>query len=636
MTEGDHHRIIRALTEQSGIVVLGPGCRRIGAGGTSDDAWAEVTTRVRRIASALAGGDEDGQSEEQEFLSDFWRGIYSDDERRLHPPGEVTDPMTTLSEDSVETWRTMLAVPVLRAIRSATQALGNSIGTGRTVVSDWERVVVVGTADNELTAAATTTRDNLAEAADTACVLLQVLGGPARLSERQKQLARRLLPGGLQQYEANQQLKRRLPLFKLDAVAEALNGTLARSFPPGEASRLDGATVEWLSSLLRHLLFCDSTVPPSQAELAFFVNLTSPYDMPPKGVRRPRSGQYLLEAREPGEARELLADDINTLLRHRYPAPGAGTAERRRFMLTIAATLRANWEYQRQIAVESEDNVKKLPIAFVLDYDLAFEQALLRVTPEPSQEWKREGFHVLVPVWAHRFGARAVSVEWLFGTLERNGFGGMQAASDCTWQWLCDVPYPAPGKLPIGPVVIKLNGSPLHRSGANTLGIEPSRLGLPAKHHLYADDPISPAVILSESRQLQVISSFPFPGWTQNEDSFIPWLMGPNGLGWASRAWLYLGMGFTDYLARVRLFYDTVGHRTDPLANESKWAHHLAVDREFTWPEERLLEALGVRAIESRLEKLTGYPADSAFLVGDAARVSERVAALVAKAGGRL
>ena len=61
--------------------------------------------------------------------------------------------------------------------------------------------------------------------------------------------------------------------MKVDAIAHVLEQFQRRCFVIGDLG-ITGGLVEWLADLFWHLMVTDSGVPPSQTEMAFYVNLT--------------------------------------------------------------------------------------------------------------------------------------------------------------------------------------------------------------------------------------------------------------------------------------------------------------------------------------------------------------------------
>ena len=642
MNNTDWDTLLKTIAMQSPVLVLGPGCRRIGYDDPSSKAWAEVHRRVQLLAAALG-------ADERPFLAGFWAQMLSKQNPGRNPEEDLEAEVSPSSP--LDHWRIELATSVFRALRAATRLLGDTILGGRSPVSTWEGVALSAEGAQEVkrlwsdlgarrvvekmkygdSQPRPALECHLHAAADVAIVLSQETGDRRQLNETQARVAERLK--GLSPEHVNgkndEATLRSLRLLKLDRIAADLEAVRETCFGEDEF-HLDGSVVEWLSLLLRHVLVCDSKVPPSQGELTFHLNLiTNPADKA-RGVGRPS-----LRVHPPGAPLSVdeqgVDSDIRDLLARRYAWRENPLGAREDFALTAAATLRAQWNQESRKLRDDRGTSRvdpatwpegwRLPLAIVSDYDLSLEKALMAITPMPTEENPRQGFHVLIPVWTSHNKSKDRYIEWLFATFLKDRIG--QPAAECTeLQWLIDVEDPTPSdELLVGPIVIKLNGSPLHTYRGCPLDDDPGNLDLPTTHNRYSGR-ITPAVVYSESSSLSTIDRFLSPtDYTRGMGEF---LRGVYCLNWSHRAWLYFGMGFYDWLTRVRLYFDIRDRRPsgriDRQTNGDGQTNiegqtqdrrsefqHLAVDREFGWPEERLLEALGVRTMETQLENLTEY-----------------------------
>lgn len=607
----DKRELQSILASRTPVVVLGPGCRRIGYDTGPD--WQELQRRVGLVLQAI-GPDSECRSLDPEalqmFLGQFWVSKQSDEARH---ETEGDDPWVTLDVDidsggpraPLDRARTALAHDVLCALFTATRCLGSSIATRTLPIRDWHEVSARGD-EEELGMDA---RRFLESAAALAAALGNLAANePLARADRQALRDHGLLEmDGASAIEFAADERDALETLKIDAVAGLLSDLVDRCFD-GKRPTVDlsGAVVEWLSDLLWHLIRSDSDVPPSQAELAFYVNLGPLEDTAgdPWRFTRPRPGDYRRLKDRSGDS---LSRDIETLLKPVRPraARNDWSHDRGTFALTIAASLLEAWSSEESSAKQKEEQTgfakaRKPVVALVSDYDLMLERALARCL------YDGEAFHVAVPV---RIGAlERGMIDWLLGTF-RKGAGARVEMPE--WSWLAEQPPRGDVKrCPMcGPVIVKLNGSPLHvlHEETNEPSVDDMDLATDEdsrRRELEGTELVKPIAVFSEPQSVATLMSLNQVAQSESlaRSVFV------DGLDWDTRNWLFLGHRFTDWLPRMGLFFNFYG-----LAGQVKPRppttdrRRLAVDRSFDWPELAVLDALAIKAGHDSLASISRY-----------------------------
>lgn len=622
----------RLFAEGTPVVVIGAGCQRVGYDGGR--AWIEVTRRVALIAAALP--DPPGKGSLSVFLEAFWRGGLaprSPAKQAAYIKARKYDifqpPIGRRS--TADAARTALGRELLTALSEGTRCLGLVISSGRTPVRHWQDVRFRRDARGALAAAVradATAAIGKAEAALSRFVAISGAlsewsaghectpgddGDVRRMLEREGMSIDEPLQDGAPLHHI-------LGTLRIKAISEHAKVLRDGYFTKQARQPVSGATIEWMSELLWHVIACASGVPPSQSALAFYVNL----------VEGPRPTERLFHRSRPGEYRgelESLPTDLERLIRtydHGLEKNGAREADgRSKLFRTLAATLVEMWVRDERAAQPSEPQPARQPpeldvqrarpeacvIALVSVYDLMLERHLFDVlSPEQC-------FHMVVPVWV---GARRrEELRWLWGTFTKRASlpwcaehltgPPTHGALDGAWRW-CD----QDAFLDVaGPIVVKVNGSPLFRlsDGVNatvkSLGLEDGLGGLDAL------DEVRPATIFSEYDS--VTSMMGFSSGQDETTRVLPRGLTDTQLSWKRRDWVFLGDSFPEWLPRLRLAY-----RANPRSANSR--RKIAIDRHFDWPELALLETLEVDPRCGDLAQVASYalssdvPAYSDFL----------------------
>lgn len=617
-------RVQRAVALGSPVLVIGPGCHRIGYETTP--AWKKVTARMAALYETLEEGPE------QAFLRQFWESKLSDETRRgIVGQGLGTHAIDKFGEHAAaikkrEPARAQLAGMLLRALVECTRCLGTVISGGQTPVSNW-LAVSYGQFGKPYSEAAKAQFDLAATAVNRATALAAALD--AALPKKKSELA--LV------HEKTLRIARiRVPLqkpfvealhdMKISSISQSLQLLVDNCFTQKPTVNLSGALVEWLADLLWHVVISGAGVPPSQDELSFYLNLRPYSTVSERGFSRPQAGDIRWT---PGEGSDgprgpSLTGDVCGLLK-RYDAPIEEldwSGQRESFVAMIASTLAQIWGDERNAVRgghrSDATSAPRLVVALVSDYDLLLERALLH-SARPD-----ERFHVIIPVWA-RLPRRLPTLEWVFGTYvrERGDITEEDVRQPKSWTWLheqdatietgqkSDPFFPddldeGSGPAIGGPIIIKLTGSPLHRIGNTGPRMRDERERTP-----------EPATIFSEHDSMEAMVSLaqttsrgPIDASTLPKQLFG--VSATRGLEWQSRSWLFFGHRFSDWLPRLRLFLaaNNLGLARNDSPDEGREDPRLrkiAIDRSFDWPERTLLTALDIKMFRGDLGSMSTF-----------------------------
>lgn len=625
------------------VVVWGPGCHRIGYDDPDDPGWATVTGHARQLLSVA-------NPHETDFLIRYWRSKLSDETVRLDRIDDHRiDQQTNPDMPDVDRLRTMLAKEILTAYYESSRSLGALVASGVVPVIDWYEVP--GRAHRDDPAVTAEQAEHLAKArhaVERALGLADAMGALCDKRALSRDQTRQLEALGVDPAVAKstdstdvRQLLSQLDAMKVGDIAGML-GTLTRTcFADDPVVPLTGALVEWLGDLLWHVLAIGARVPPSQAQLAFYVNLDRDADVTRHGFfSRARPGDYRrLEDEDQGK----IVKDVERVLTHCYPTPSTQHSTRparERFARTIAASLIEQWNQTRRDATGSNGLAgTHLTIALVADYDTLLEDALHDLLADDGAAADDSAYHVIVPVRARLdtgHGSRDIGIDWLFGTVKpkpvaTNSRSRRPWKAERTWSWLRAVEYAGSGpedRTVVGPIVIKLNGAP-HHFETNGQDLRGPIAQLPIRrsssrsddHGAPSDESrisIEPLVAFAERSTLDTVTDLAAFGRTDNA-GLASELLTAAGLSWFDRSWIFFGHDFADWLPRLRLYLSAArvrpygaadarrrgGRKLGPSATVRE---HLAIDRSFGFPELALLESLGVRRIEEDLAEIANYP----------------------------
>ena len=653
----------RAIALGSPVLVIGPGCHRIGYETTP--AWEKVTARMAALYESLEDGPE------QAFLGQFWESKLSDETRRgIVGQGLGSNAIDNFSKQAQqvlkqEPARARLAGMLLRALVECTRCLGTVISAGETPVSNW-LAVSYGQPGKQYSDNAREQFAKAGQAVGQATTLAAALAAALSRKNEPTLVQQKTLSDAGVSTPLEQRVRDALNDMKISSIAQSLQLLEDQCFERTLVN-LSGALVEWLADLLWHVVISGAGVPPSQDELSFFLNLRPYSAVSERGFSRPQAGdiRWIPGEGSDGPQGPSLTGDVSGLLK-RYDPPIERLdwkGQREKFAITIAATLTEVWADERA-AVRGgrrtgSSSAPRLVVALVSDYDLLLERALLR----SAQFGDR--FHVIVPVWTR--GSARPTLGWLLGTYERGraSISEEDVRQPGSWIWLDehdatidtgeqpdnyfdddDVEESSGGPPIGGPIIIKLTGSPLHRIGDDG----------PRERH---DCPRAPemATIFSEHDSMEAMVSLAKTTFRGHEDaSTLPrqlfGISATRGLDWHSRSWLFFGHRFSDWLPRLRLFLtaNNLGlTRPDPredggedpspanVGRPDPSLTNIAIDRSFDWPERTLLNALDINMYRGDLDAMSAYCEETDEEIADdiaefLANVQKRVDRFMARA----
>ncbi len=606
------------------IPVLGPGCHRIGFDDEYDPAWTALLRRVAAARNAEGRG-----ASAQRFIDNLWRDKHSPP-RRAEALG-LEDPPPALPAD--ETARqfvehlTALQDLIIDAVLAATELLVHQLRDLQRPVIDWQiygtSPIGVATDDRLEVDAVAAMEACLAPALDEALDLIELRTKMVPLSgdpnEDRPFGARGVWP------DSPAELARSAALLAAPGIAQRIN-RLSQDI--GERGSVAGLELEWLTDLVWHLFRFDSDVPPSVAELTFHLALAAD----PAGLCvRPEPGlipRTVAGALIDIDATLPITKALTTVVKHVAPvdAPPAGgehdATERQRFYDAIASRAHRNYhewcerhedetldspeaasdrDDDRPNAVDERQSRPPFPVILSTDYDLRLEQALQRAATDG------ERFHVAIPVRLQQ--DERMELRWLIATFDEV-HADLRAGR---WTWLHlfgledDESWfdreEAPADHLLGPIVVKLSGSPLHKladtEGPVELADVPQLLDRRLKKQwaLYENDRLSHLVVVSEFDHLSALEA---EFTRQDPPSRLPsWLS--NELDWRVRSWLIVGQRIRDWLPRLTLFFANSRGSRQTRTNSVR----VAIDYEFDEVKASLLDWLNVERVEILAEELT-------------------------------
>jgi len=584
------------FARRSPVLVFGPGCHRVRY--DQGLAWEGVKKRVTAVWHEIdrpnvdglpkPGHFDDHVEDARGFLQRFWLSKLSDETIDEYTngfadgrPHESLSIATDEPPDDTEPECTALATSLLGTLFESTRCLGFALSSASSPVTSWESVShpgLLSCKDPEDAKAAAVARkraqEHLERVVDLARYLDRLQRGETLTEDDKGVRDSHGLPEHVGKIPGA--LNRRLRRTKIEAVRHATKELRERLAKGDSSAQLTGGVVEWLASLFWHVVVAHSKVPPSQSEIAFYLNLSKNERHDKSAYRRWRPG----EAGGP-LGPETLAGDIRGLLQSYdcglEPWDRREASTRIELASTLAATLVQMWRSRTK-------GFGAVPIvALVTDFDLVFERCALEAM-KPGEK-----LHLVVPVW--KTENKSAAIDWLFTTLKReSGTIESEQLTDIeNWQWY---------KRPIGdsedfelegPVIFKLNGSPLIN-----LAPEQSLLGKEVEQ-------VTLATVFTEFESLQALISF--AEIDQGNKSIHEEVI--TTLNWKVRSWMFFGDSLPDWLPRLRLLYSARDAWAGQAGNDK--VVHIAVDRKFDWPETFLLDELGVRRLPTDLATVATY-----------------------------
>ncbi len=317
--------------------------------------------------------------------------------------------------------------------------------------------------------------------------------------------------------------------------------------------------LEWIADLLWYTLRFSESTYPTDEELAFQIAL---------GIGEHYRRPELVSAAERRGRRqaERIREWFKLYRAAKSDGSPGGNEEFRAFFDWMARYLNSQYHHY----CNTPEALKPAEaVAFSTSLDLELEDALARI-PIPM-------FHVAIPIQAKRASVEPEShLRWLLGTVQ----SGM-LVEEPDWKWLPEnVANLGPEML--GPLVIKLHGSPLH----DLPDVTKPELGVEDVEYMEFEH----ALTLSESEYLQnivLLSDLP---------RFCDAVLSD-----PRRAFFFLGHSLSDWNTKLRIFHSVYrGRRSRKVSRRL-----IAVSACFDPYRSVLLDSLGVDRWEGSLEELT-------------------------------
>ncbi|MDQ8043083.1 MAG: hypothetical protein AAGC46_00335 [Solirubrobacteraceae bacterium] len=609
------------------VFVLGAGCQRVAYDSFDSEGWTEVRRRVRMLAAALPEGEE----EPFQFLEKFWQSKLSDETQiaiddeyaadhaaavegqSLRPEGVSTEAKSATDRARI----VLLALPIFNLFAAGTRRLGASIASGETPVPNWHQM-----SDSSLRRGPKedpSSLEGLQVAVEFALQAATSLQAWRAENGKQADLKGRFDTLSIKASDCAP-LRKFLDAVEITALELSIKGfaslCIGGRLPtqPGHTTAgLNGANVDWLGDLLWHILVCDALVPPSQRELAFYLNLpraesqltsTSVFSRPRPGEYRFGSGGVDGDLDRDERLRSLLKVRANTDISD----PSLVGPELRELYATLASVLAQQGIIRKP--PEGQAAPSTLPVALVAGYDLLLEHYLLGMLPVADERRKRKArpLHVVLPVRLTSPDAPGRrGLDWVVVTMQPTGrTSGVDrlAEAERSVAWLHRSNVQGNRE----PVIIHVSGAPFLNllDGAAVRsrddGVGPLRVseidlkgGMLNDADNAIDWEIEPAFLFDEYEASLAAHAL--------RRVRVEWLN--TTLQWNNRSWLFLAEGFPEWVPRFRLLNTSLaGHQSDQRGARSAQHALMAVDREFSWPEASLLGALGFQRYHGDLSDL--------------------------------
>jgi len=340
-----------------------------------------------------------------------------------------------------------------------------------------------------------------------------------------------------------------LLLLGAAALASRLRALFRRVSPQeqsGGVGRVMGTEINWLADCAWHALIFRSPIYPTVRELVFQVDLCSSN----------------ADSKEP--ARRLEPNQTNALQKNSNLVEHTRRSVLRGFRPSVATTEDGRTEASaepsrgrllnavaRRLWSEHQREVSQPPFAVSLTFDLELERSLAETRSQSDGP-----FYVLVPI-LHQAGDGLFSLRWLLGTYEPED-PRVEAGGVCTLGYLRTPSWSFTDLPPDGPVVVKLNGSPLHR--LPTFGRDASK-AQPALllREIDALDVGSVSLVANSLQRttagLSMGRSDPLP--SPSEQAMPKWFMDgirPKARGDVSSLLMVIGARWSDWSGRSQLF----------------------------------------------------------------------------------
>lgn len=234
-------------------------------------------------------------------------------------------------------------------------------------------------------------------------------------------------------------------------------------------------------------------------------------------------------------------------------------------------------------------------------YDLELERALAGT----GLGMYHVALPVVEPIDPPKSKVQRGKLRWLLGTFGPSNSAHPKEAelrNARTWIWADDLNSSVGLTEIVGPIVVKLDGSPLHAIGAPQVPSAPGAIrgGLQARRQeRSAPRPdLLHGIVLGEYDFLQYFHVELSMYARQDESkTTLPWWLF-QAMRDERRTWLLLGLRLADWNSRLQLFIHAA--RVNPGRE-----HFFAIQREYDEDRAALLAAIGIERVKGNLRRLT-------------------------------
>ncbi len=407
-------------------------------------------------------------------------------------------------------------------------------------------------------------------------------------------------------------------LLGVDSIIKRLERIRSDLGEVDNTAAVTGSLVEFLTDLLWHVITFDSAVYPRMDELALQVSLVLKGNGPVRRV-------------EPGLAIDRsTVSDLERAVRvsvERGFCVEDQPSIRSEFLQALAKVLHA--DYARP-SVASRSLKPFHPVALSSTFDLELERALALAGSRGA------AFHVGLPVfvWADvqsdapipRIDGR---LRWVVGEFDCGSINDLSGLIEPKngWKWLEDLDPSAEGDRGlVGPLVLKISGSPLHRLPDTVAGDPGLRKTVDETMSVTdrkaagqePDSRLNHSVLLGEFDVMQFMRidqwAYDKRGAKTTIRQGLPtWIS--QALRDRRRQWLFLGQRMHDWNARLQLY--TQLSRTTVLDGRS-----VAISLRFDEDHSRLLDWMSVKKVRGDYQDLVPYLEELATEIANRSSVS--------------
>jgi hypothetical protein len=319
---------------------------------------------------------------------------------------------------------------------------------------------------------------------------------------------------------------------------------------------LTGSAVEYLTQVFWHSVTFSSVVYPHSDDLAIQVSLALGGSQPTKRRSPPEAVQRPANADAIPELARTIAASVSRGRRYGK----AGTSERDRFFDSVGAVMQSTYDlYRAQLDTVPFNHdgrgAIEPPVVFTTNFDLEIERALATSARTATC------YYVAIPVVVEgESKARASSagtLRWVVGRFKtakaiRTSMLVKSDGEEGDWMWFSQMDEP---ELLNGPLLVKLNGSPLHEVPTEARKIGEDNGDTNRVHRATLIDEVD----FVEAMRADTSQYVKFKNGARRDFGFPDWLS--ESLDSESRFWLFCGNRLADWTLRLHLLtqFDRIG-----------------------------------------------------------------------------